>query len=269
VQNALKMVVEIVIAGLWGADGARMTTGKPAPNTGALELVARELHFEPRGGAQTAGNRKSSAYCRWELQRASAEIGLDGRTLLAERAGKMSKKAAGRKGWLHGLIFMCLPLQTLKSLEEPNQGFDIGIFNGVGKDRVGLSRRGKGAQRFALGLYGGALPRTPDSFTLRDARFAGWGIKLEVCCRMDRNWRASRWLSASRRWRCRPSQPRIGLSNRLPGFWSDRTPLAHKSASRGAVIVITRLLTLTYERYLWINLHFVAEPLTIVLITWR
>jgi hypothetical protein len=134
VQNALEMVVEIAITGLWGAGGARMTTAKPAPNTGALELVARELHFEPRGGAQTAGNRKSPAHCRWELQRASAEIGLDGRTLLAERAGRMNKKAAGRRGWLHGLILMCLPLQPLKSLEEPNQGFDIGIVNGVGKN---------------------------------------------------------------------------------------------------------------------------------------
>lgn len=33
-------------------------------------------------------------------------------------------------------------------------------------------------------------------------------------------WRASRWLSASRRWRCRPPQPRIGLANPITWRWS-------------------------------------------------
>jgi hypothetical protein len=145
----------------------------------------------------------------------------------------------------------------------------VGIVEGVGEDRFGVSGRGKGAQRCALGLYGGALPRTPASFTLSAPRFAGPGVIFGACCGDVLNWWASRWLSASCRWRCRPSQPRIGLANRLPGFWSDRTPLAHKSASRGAVMVITRLLAFTYVRHMWINLHFVAEPLTIVLITWR
>lgn len=86
------------------------------------------------------------------------------------------------------------------------------------------------AQRFALGSLGGTLSRTLASFRLSEPRFAsllclGWlyrANKLE--------WWASRWLSASRRWRCRPSQPRIGLANRFPGFWSDRTPLAHACA---------------------------------------
>lgn len=112
-----------------------------------------------------------------------------------------------------------------------NQGCDLGIVQGVRKDEFGFNGFSKGARRYAPGLNDGALPRTPDSFTLSAPRIAGLGIICGVCCRGELSWGASRWLSASRRWRCRPSQRRIGLSNRFPGFWSDRTPLAHEYAS--------------------------------------
>ena len=90
---------------------------------------------------------------------------------------------------------------------------------------MSLRKLKRSAQRFALGQYGGALPRTPANFRLRETRFAG---RVSPCFPW-RDGRASRWLSASCHWRCRSSQPRIGLANRLPGFWSDRTPLAHES----------------------------------------
>jgi hypothetical protein len=74
----------------------------------------------------------------------------------------------------------------------------VGIVEGVGENRVGVSAWGKGALRFALGMYGGALPRTPASFTLSVARCAGPGVIFGTCCGMELNWWASRWLSASR-----------------------------------------------------------------------
>jgi len=126
---------------------------------------------------------------------------------------------------------MEFPVPPVQGLEELNQGCDMGIFERIGKSRGGLSGRTKGARRCAPGLNVGALPRTPTSFTLSGPRFAGLEVIIGVCFGKELNWRASRWLSTSRRWRCRPSQPRIGLVNRLPGLWSDRTPLAHEYAS--------------------------------------
>ena len=56
-------------------------------------------------------------------------------------------------------------------MKELNQSCDLEIVDGVRKEWFKAS---KGAQRFALGLNGGALPRTPASFTLRLSRYAGF-----------------------------------------------------------------------------------------------
>lgn len=111
-----------------------------------------------------------------------------------------------------------LPVPPVENLEEFNQGGNLGVVNV-------RTRTGNEARRFAPGS--GALPRTPPSFRLR--RF--WLNWKEASFRgtegENKSGRASRWLSASRWWRCRPPQPRIGLGNRWPGFWTDRTPLTH------------------------------------------
>lgn len=127
---------------------------------------------------------------------------------------------------LHGCGSMCLPVPTVENLDELNQ-----------RSKVGVTQVRKGytnvfaLRRFAPGLYSGALPRTPASFRLSNPRFAGRQFRF-LRGKGDNlyGW-ASRWFSPSRRWRCRPSQPRIGLANRFSGFWSDRTPLAHDCAA--------------------------------------
>ena len=140
-----------------------------------------------------------------------------GRTPMVDTK-KASEKSAGRWQRLHDLRSMRLLVPAVKSLEELNQGCDLGIVECTGREWVGLNIPSKGAQRFALGVIGGALPRTPASFRLSAPRFAGRWNNFGACCCLKVNWWASRWLSASRRWRCRPSQPRIGLANRFPGF---------------------------------------------------
>jgi len=165
---------------------------------------------------------------RRELQKAKAKLRFrpDGWPLAAG-AGKMGGAASGRRVRRHGSVSMRLPIPTIQNFEQFDEGLNMGLFEDMRKSRAGLWSLGKGAGRFAPGRCGGALPRTPASFTLNEPRFAGREKNNRVCCRNGFNWWASRWLSASRRWRCRPSQPRTGLANRFPGFWSDRTPLAH------------------------------------------
>jgi hypothetical protein len=68
---------------------------------------------------------------------------------------------------------MCLPIPTVQNQEELNDVSNIGFFEDVGKGGAGLRDLSEGVRRFAPGLNGGALPRTPASFTLSAARFAG------------------------------------------------------------------------------------------------
>jgi len=136
----------------------------------------------------------------------------------------VSRCPAGAHG-LHGLLSMRLLIPSVKNLDVLNERGQFGI--GHLEQSRPIRWRTIRTRRFAPGQNDGAPPRAPPSFRLRRPRFAErqfwfWRGKGE-----DWDGRASRWLSASRCWRCRPSQPRIGLGNRLPGFWSDRTPLAH------------------------------------------
>lgn len=131
-----------------------------------------------------------------------------------------------RRG-LHGRAAMCLPIPAIQSRKEINQQRNLRIVKCVHSGCMVFGRLVGVAQRFALRRDGGALPRAPANFRLREARFADHFL---IACLSCDGW-ASRWLSASRRWSCRPSQPRIGFANRLPGFRSDRTPLAHMMES--------------------------------------
>ena len=133
---------------------------------------------------------------------------------------------------LHGSVSMCLPVPTVEYSNELDQGSKVRIaqFQRHRRPKTTLVD----SRRFAPNQCGGALPRTPASFRLSWSRFARHQFRFVTGKGADWNGRASRWLSASRRWRCRPSQPRIGLANRFPGFWSDRTPLAHIALAFGA-----------------------------------
>src|SRR3569833_1988571 len=122
----------------------------------------------------------------------------------------------------HGRVAMCLPVPAIKHGEEIYEQFDLRIIEQRCYGRLLFARHIDIAQRFAMRRYGGVPPRTPANFRLRETRFAGYIVEKFRC-----DGRASRWLSASCHWRCRPSQPRIGFANRQPGFWSDRTLLAH------------------------------------------
>ena len=141
--------------------------------------------------------------------------------------GETGRIDVGQRDRLHGSVSICLPVPAVKGLEELNECPDFDI--GKHRSRDGLRWNGgcKGARRLTPTEERGALPHTPASLMLRFARFARPGNIRGGRWQKAWNWWASRWLSASRRWRCRPSQPRTGLANRLPGFWFDRTPLAH------------------------------------------
>jgi hypothetical protein len=133
---------------------------------------------------------------------------------------------------LHGLISMRLPVPPVEDSEEIHQRFEFEILKACERSPLGIES--VCFRRFVPGMNGGALPRTPPSFTLRMPRFAGRQIGCAGRKGERGDWWASHWLSASCRWRCRPSQPRIGLGNRFPGFWSDRTPLAHRHTVRSS-----------------------------------
>lgn len=70
----------------------------------------------------------------------------------------------------------------------------MGIVEDIGKAQIGLGRPRKRTRRSAPGLNGGALPRTPASFTLSETRYAGLGMTNGVCCGKELNRGASRWF---------------------------------------------------------------------------
>jgi hypothetical protein len=83
------------------------------------------------------------AWRKQDLQRATVCVHFwpRGRTPMVETK-KASEKSAGRGQRLQDFGCMCLPIPAIQNLEEFNQGGDVGIVEGVGENRVGVSGRG-------------------------------------------------------------------------------------------------------------------------------
>ena len=79
---------------------------------------------------------------------------------------------------LHGSFAMCLPVPAIKQGEKLELRCDLGCVEKVNRGRLRFNCLDERAQRFALGRYNGALPRTPAIFRLRQPRFAGQCVFL-------------------------------------------------------------------------------------------
>jgi hypothetical protein len=152
--------------------------------------------------------------------------------------------SAGRPQRLHDFgVMLCLVVPAVEQFKECSQagdGFAVGLIErGRFAPDARIWRKPARALALAGDFLGDSVPEPLPTFGLSErGRFSA-----------PQSWRASRWFSASRRWSCWPSQHRTGVGNPLPGFQSDRTPLARAwlSTERCALAVCPVVLSTAHS----------------------